>query len=138
MNGSGNSPSRSAHGQSERRSSIVQILFVVNDPPYGTERAYNALRHVTAVSRQADVAVKLFLMADAVQCARQGQVTPNGYYNLERMMAVVVRQGVECGACGSCMDARALAEETLVPGVHRSSMEELTQWTVAADKVLVY
>jgi uncharacterized protein involved in oxidation of intracellular sulfur len=116
----------------------MQILFVVNDPPYGTERAYNALRHVNAVSKHAGVAVQLFFMADAVQCARKGQATPNGYYNLERMIAVAARQGVECGACGSCMDARALPEDALVPGVHRSSMEELTQWTLAADKVVVY
>ncbi len=116
----------------------MKILFVVNDPPYGTERAYNALRHVNAVAKQPDVAVKLFFMADAVQCARQGQTVPNGYYNLERMITVSVRRGVECGACGSCMDARALADDALITGVHRSSMDELSEWTLWADKIVVY
>ena len=116
----------------------MQILFVVNDPPYGTERAYNALRHANAVAKQPEVAVKIFFMADAVQCARGGQQTPNGYYNLERMLIVAVRHGAEIGACGSCMDARALPEDALVPGVHRSSMDELSAWTLWADKVIVY
>lgn len=117
---------------------MVKILFVVNDPPYGTERAYNALRHANAVAQQPDVSVKVFFMADAVQCARQGQMLPNGYYSLERMIIVSVRRGAECGACGSCMDARALSDDALVPGVHRSSMDELSEWTLWADKVLVY
>lgn len=116
----------------------LQVLFIINDPPYGTERAYNALRHATALSRLPDAAVKIFLLADAVQCVRRGQQTPNGYYNLERMVATVYRQGAEFGACGSCMDARALSDEELVTGVHRSSMEELSAWTVWADQVIVY
>ena len=116
----------------------MNILFVVNDPPYGTERAYNALRHANAVGKHPDVSVRIFFMADAVQCAKQGQKLPNGYYNLERMIIVAVRQGADCGACGTCMDARALSDETLIPGVHRSSMDELTQWTLWADKIIVY
>lgn len=116
----------------------MKFLFVVNDPPYGTERAYNALRHTQVMARNSETQVKLFLMADAVQCARRGQVVPQGYYNLERMVSVAVRQGVEVGACGSCMDARALSDEAMIAGVHRSSMDELSHWTLWADKVLVY
>lgn len=116
----------------------MNLLFIVNDPPYGTERAYNALRHTHAVAKAPETAVKLFLMADAVQCARQGQTVPQGYYNVERMITIAVRQHVEVGACGSCMDARALPDDALIPGVHRSSMDELSLWTLWADKVLVY
>lgn len=116
----------------------MNLLFVVNDPPYGTERAYNAFRHTHAVAKATETQVKLFLMADAVQCARRGQVVPQGYYNLERMVSIAVRQHVEIGACGSCMDARALLDDALIPGVHRSSMDELNRWTLWADKILVY
>lgn len=77
-------------------------------------------------------------MADAVQAARRGQTTPTGYYNLERMLTIPVRQGSQCGACGSCMDARGVTDEDLVFGVRRSSMDELAAWTRDADKVLVY
>ena len=116
----------------------MNLLFIVNDPPYGTERAYNALRHINAVAKASEALVKVFFMADAVQCARRGQVVPQGYYNVERMITIALRRGVEGGACGSCMDARALTDQALVPGVHRSSMEELSAWTLWAEKVIVY
>lgn len=38
----------------------MQILFVINDPPYGTERTYNALRHANAVAIRPEVSVKIF------------------------------------------------------------------------------
>ncbi|PSR21458.1 MAG: hypothetical protein C7B43_21295 [Sulfobacillus benefaciens] len=116
----------------------MNILFIINDPPYGTERAYNALRHINAVAKHPETDVKVFFMADAVQCARQGQVVPQGYYNLERMITIALRHGVSAGACGTCMEARALSEEALIAGIHRSSMDELSQWTLWADKVIVY
>lgn len=98
----------------------------------------NALRHTHAMADASDTPVKLFLMADAVRCARRGQVVPSGYYNVERMVTRALRQQVEVGACGSCMDARALSDEALIPGVHRSAMDELSRWTLWADRVLVY
>jgi uncharacterized protein involved in oxidation of intracellular sulfur len=116
----------------------VNILFIVNDPPYGTERSYNALRHVNAVAKEPSTSVKLFLMADAVQCARQGQIVPQGYYNLEQMITIAIRREVEVGACGTYMQARALSDDDLIPGAHRSSMDELCQWTIWADKIVVY
>ncbi len=116
----------------------MQLLFIMNDPPYGTERTYNALRHVNAVAKHSETMIRMFFMADAVQGARQGQIVPQGYYNLERMIRIALHHGVEAAACGTCMDARALSEAALVPGVHRSTMEELSAWTLWADKVIVY
>lgn len=116
----------------------MKILFVINDPPYGTERTYNALRHIHVLAQREGVEVKGFFMADAVASARQGQKTPNGYYNLERMMKVATGHQVEFGACGSCMDARGLIDDGLVQGVHRSSMDELCDWTLWADQVITY
>ena len=116
----------------------MNVLIIANDPPYGTERTYNALRHATALASRDDVNVRLFLMADATAAAKKGQKLPNGYYVLERMLTVVRRHGAEIGACGSCMDARGFAEADLVESVHRSSMEELTDWTLWADRVIVY
>jgi uncharacterized protein involved in oxidation of intracellular sulfur len=81
--------------------------------------------------------VNLFLMADAVACAKAGQETPNGYYNLERMLRAALRHG-EVLACGSCLDARGLAAGELLEGVRRSSMDELARRTLAADRVLVF
>ncbi|QSO52892.1 DsrE family protein [Alicyclobacillus curvatus] len=116
----------------------MKFLFILNDPPYGTERSYNGFRHVNTLSKREDVEVKVFLMADAVLCAKKGQKTADGYYNLEKMILVSSRRGVELGACGTCLDARGLNQSEIAESVHRSTMEELTDWTLWADKVIVY
>ena len=71
----------------------VKCLVVVNDGPYGSERAYNALRTASALARKPGVSVDVFLVGDAVQCAVRGQSTPDGFYNIERMLQVVLRTG---------------------------------------------
>lgn len=116
----------------------MKILFILDDPPYGTERSYNALRLAGAmVTKNETAAVDVFLMGDAVACAKAGQTTPNGYYNLERMLKPVLRRG-RVLLCGSCMDARGLAADEVVEGAARSSLEELTHLSLAADKVIVF
>lgn len=114
-----------------------KVLFILNDPAYGTERSYNALRLAAALARRQEE-VFVFLMGDAASCARRGQQTPQGYYNLEVMLLAVGRHGAEIGVCGSCMDARGIAEAELVEGARRSSMDELADWTVAAGKVITF
>lgn len=57
-----------------------KILIVINDAPYGTEKAYNALRLAIQLRNDhADTEVRVFLMADAANCALANQTTPNGY-----------------------------------------------------------
>ena len=70
----------------------MKILLILNDPPYGSERSYNALRLAKALAGKG-VAVTLFLLADAVSCAKAGQKVPQGYYNLELMLKSVLRNG---------------------------------------------
>lgn len=115
----------------------MRYLIVLNDPPYGTERSYNGLRLASSLLKAEGNEVDVFLMADAVFCAKAGQKTPEGYYNLERMLKPVIRKGSVL-LCGTCMDARALTEDELMEGARRSSMAELTERTTAADKVLVF
>jgi len=116
----------------------VKTLLVLNDPPYGTERCYNALRLARSLLVMGGAETKVFLLGDAAACAVAGQKVPRGYYNLADMLGAVVRHGGAVGVCGSCMDARGIAEERLVAGARRSSMDELTAWTQWADKVLVF
>ncbi|WP_029131822.1 DsrE/DsrF/TusD sulfur relay family protein [Sedimenticola selenatireducens] len=114
----------------------MKTLLILNDPPYGTERSFNGLRLAKALAGE-KVEVSLFLMADAVACAKAGQKVPQGYYNLELMVKSVARTG-EVLCCGTCMDARGLADDELVEGARRSTMKELAEQTVAADRVLVF
>ncbi len=116
----------------------MKVLLVLNDPPYGSERAYNGLRLALALSRQEDVELRIFLIGDAVSCAVAGQRPPSGYYNLARMVEGLNREKVPVGVCGSCREARGIADERLVKGAHGSSMEELVTWTRWAEKILVF
>jgi uncharacterized protein involved in oxidation of intracellular sulfur len=116
----------------------LKTLFILNDPPYGTERDYNALRLAISVAKSESDAVTVFLIGDAVSCASAGQTTPSGYYNLERMLKSLITKGSRVGVCGTCMDARGIKPESLVDGVRRSSMDELAGWTREADKVLLF
>lgn len=117
---------------------MASTLFILNDAPYGTERSYNGLRLATALAKKEGEAVRVFLMGDAAACARAGQKVPQGYYNAGDMLLMIARKNVEIGVCGTCMDARGLAEADLVAGAQRSTMAELTEWTAGADKVLVF
>ena len=113
------------------------MLVIVNDQPYGSERPYNALRLAGALAKREDVELRVFLLGDAVACAVAGQELPEGHYHLDRMLKPLVRRG-EVGCCGTCLDARGLSEELLVGGARRSSLEELADWALWADRTLVF
>lgn len=114
----------------------MKTLLILNDPAYGTERSYNALRLAKALAGKG-AEVSVFLMADAVACAKAGQKVPQGFYNLELMVKSVIRKGTVL-LCGTCMDARGLTDTELVEGARRSTMAELAEHTLAADRVLVF
>jgi len=117
----------------------MNILILVNDAPYGTEKAYNGLRLAMTLQKEhPDVQVNMFLMADAVGCALPNQSTPQGYYNIERMMKSVLAKGAKIKACGTCADARGIKNLQLIEGAEISNMGELAQWTVNADKVFTF
>ena len=116
----------------------MKILIILNDAPYGLERTYNGLRFAGSLSRRDGVEVKVFFIGDAAGAARSGQTVPSGYYNIERMASAVVQHGGAVGVCGTCMDARGIREADLIPGTHRGSMDELTTWTIEADKVITF
>ncbi len=116
----------------------MKTLLIFNDAPYGSERTYNGARLAGSLAKQADGEVRVFLIGDATAAAHRQQKVPTGFYNLEVMLGSVVRHAGVVGVCGSCMDARGIAAQDLVEGAHRSSMDELTQWTAWADKVLVF
>ena len=70
-----------------------KYLIIINDAPYGSERPYNALRLALNLVKRENVEIKLFLTADGIFCARKGQKTPEGYYNIERMVKSIAKRG---------------------------------------------
>jgi uncharacterized protein involved in oxidation of intracellular sulfur len=116
----------------------MKTLFVLNDPPYGTERSYNALRLARNLLVKGSGEVRVFLMGDAAACAKAGQKVPQGYYNAADMLGAITRRGGAVGVCGTCLDARGIAEAELIDGARRGTLDEVTEWTAWADKVLVF
>jgi uncharacterized protein involved in oxidation of intracellular sulfur len=112
----------------------MNYLVIVNDTP-DSERAYNGLRLAASLSRRVGVGLKVFLMGDAVAAARDGAVFTRDVGGLVSSLA---QRDRPIGVCGSCIDARGIAASDLTRGSHRGSMEELTAWTVEADKVIVF
>lgn len=112
-------------------------LFILNDAPYGNERAYNALRLAGVLSAKEGQHIRIFLLADAVSCAKSGQIVPEGYYNIQLMLDKVLRTG-EVALCGACMAARGMTEPEIIAGARRSTLAQLADWTVEADEVLVF
>lgn len=116
---------------------MTTTLFILNDAPYGSERVYNGLRLAGAVAGIDGQQVQVFLMADAVFCAKAGQKVPEGFYNVQLMLAKVARKGA-VALCGTCMDARGLAETELMEGARRGTLAEVANWAATADKVIVF
>ena len=117
----------------------MSVLVILNEAPYGAERSYNGLRLAIALLKKPDAgAVTVFLMADAVLCAKRGQNTPDGYYNIERMLRRVTAAKGAVKLCGTCMDARGLAGDELIEDAVRSTMDELASLTLSADQVVVF
>jgi uncharacterized protein involved in oxidation of intracellular sulfur len=123
-----------AHAGSVPRAAAAQrrvnALIIINDPPYGRERALNGLRLAIALAGQPRTGVRVFLMGGAVLCATD--------YSLGSMIRLVTQSGGDVGLSGSCMDARGITARHLVAGARRSSLEELADWVASADRIVPF
>jgi uncharacterized protein involved in oxidation of intracellular sulfur len=116
----------------------MRTLFIINDPPYGSERSYNALRLAASLATREGEEVWLYLMGDATTGAKAGQSVPKGYYNVESVLKLLLSYGGSVGACGTCLDARGLAEGDLLEGVKTCTLQTLTDWVQQADRTLTF
>lgn len=117
----------------------MKILIIINDAPYGTEKAFNALRIANQINKDfPETEVCVFLMADGVICAIPNQTTPNGYYNIERMLKLSLNKGMKLKLCGSCLETRGLKKIQLMERAEISSMAELTSLILESDKILTF
>ena len=116
----------------------MNLTIIVNDSPYGIEKPWNALRLASTASTELGMSVKVFLMGDSVVAAKRGQKTPDGFYNMEKMIHALLQRGVEVTVCGTCINARGLDPSELVGGVERGSMKILAEWIRESDRVVSF
>ncbi len=116
----------------------MHYLFILNDSPYGSQRTYNGLRLALNLTRSGGNAMRVFLLGDGVTAAFGGFTPSHVFYNTQDMLRQLGERGVQIGACKTCLEARGILDQHLQPPVKRSTLDELTQWTEEAEKVLVF
>jgi uncharacterized protein involved in oxidation of intracellular sulfur len=116
----------------------MKITVILNDAPYGSERVYNGLRlSDTLLQIEDSLELTVFLLGDAVACAKEGQQTPSGYYNVARMLRPVISRGLVL-ACETCLAARGISANELVPGCKPAKLGELAILVLESDKVITF
>jgi predicted peroxiredoxin len=99
----------------------MKTLIILNEPAYGNERTYNGLRLALSLAKSEGVELRVFLMGDSVTAAKRAQKTPEGYYNLERILKNLAPKGIAVGACGTC---RAMPLRSPQAPVRRSPLRQ--------------
>lgn len=118
---------------------MVILMIIANEAPYGSEKTWNALRLAGAsTTSEIGMKVNVFLMRDSVAAAKKGQVTPEGYYNTEKMITDLVAKGVEIQCCGTCLKSRGITDTEIIPGAKRGTMMILAKWIKESDRVVSF
>lgn len=118
----------------------MSILMIINQQPYnGTDMVYNALRLAKNIHEKKQE-LKIFLMNDAVDLARNSTLKPEFYdHDLVAMLQELYAQGVEVKVCGSCMARCGINKnEPYFNDSIKGTMDILGDWTISASKVLTF
>lgn len=93
----------------------MKVLFIINDAPYGSEKVYNVLRMAMTVKKEHQhMEIYIFLIGDALTSALKDHSTPQGYYNIERMLKAIVDKGGQVKVCKTCIEARGIKGHNLI------------------------
>ncbi|AAU37626.1 MULTISPECIES: DsrE/DsrF/TusD sulfur relay family protein [Basfia] len=116
---------------------MQKLLFILNESPYGTEKTFNGLRHAVNLLEEhgKEVEVKVFCFSDAVLAGLSGQ-NPNDGPNVQQTLEVLAGLGAEVKLCTSCTKARGITQLPLVKGVSLGTLDDVSDWTLWADKVI--
>ncbi len=118
----------------------MNILIVFNRPPYdGTDVTWNGLRLAGKLAEQGH-AVRIFLMNDAVDLARESCRPPEHYdQDLVSLLKNLIARGVAVKVCGTCMARCGLhRNEPYYAGANQATMGELAEWVASSEKVLTF
>lgn len=117
---------------------MQSILIIVKNAAYGNEALFNALRLAIAIKdKNSEVALKLFLISDAVTAALAGQKPTEGY-NIQQMLEILIAQQVDIKLCKTCTDSRGISQSSLIDGIKITTLSELAEWTLMSDKVISF
>jgi len=114
----------------------MKYLFIVNDSPYGHQRAHHGLRLAASLARKAPS--RIFLLGDGVLCGLAGFSPAHADYNPQELLRAACSAGAMVAACTTCLEARGIPAGSLIPEVRRSTLDELASWTEECEKVVSF
>ena len=116
---------------------MVTFTLIINEAPYQKERAYTALRFArTAVFEGHKT--KIFLIENGVYLAKKNQKPASDQPNLGAFLEDLIKDDQEVKACVVCLKARGIAESELIKGIKVVTLNDLVEWSVTSDKVIVF
>jgi uncharacterized protein involved in oxidation of intracellular sulfur len=118
----------------------MKILIIFNREPYdNTDVTWNGLR-LAGKLLETGQSVRIFLMNDAVDMARDVCKPPEGYdQDLSQMLKDLIAGGVPVKVCGTCMSRCGIYKNhPYFEGAEQSTMGALAEWVVDSDKVLTF
>jgi len=131
------SPRATPHPSCE---ALISVLIILNREPYdSTDVTWNALR-LAGKLREGKQDVRIFLMNDAVDLARDVTKKPESYdQDLVQMLKDLIKQGVVVKVCGTCMARCGIHKnQPYFDGAEKSTMGQLASWVVESDRVLTF
>ena len=118
----------------------MKILIILNREPYdNTDVIWNGLRLAGKLTTDS-IELRLFLMNDAVDLARDVCRQPVGYdQDLSKRLKELIARGVTVKVCGTCMARCGIYKNhPYFEGAQKSTMQELADWVVDSDKVITF
>jgi len=122
-----------------RKDPTITVLLVFNRNPYdGTDVTWNGLRLAEQLL-DAGLEVKIFLMNDSVDLARDAATPPEGYFDLGKMLKELIERSVPVKVCGTCKVRCGIHKgEPYFEGAQEAKMTELAEWIKNADKIITF
>ena len=117
----------------------MAILLILNQQPYdGTDVTWNALRLAKRLHEDGEE-VRIFLMNDSVDLARDGIAPPEGAEDMVAMLKGLIAVDVPVKVCGTCQNrCGVLKGQPYYEGAQFSTMGECAAWVASSDKVLTF
>lgn len=118
----------------------MKILIIFNHEPYdGSDVTWNGLRLVGQLL-EAGKEVRIFLMNDSVDMARDVCKPPASYdQDLSQMLKDLIARGAVVKVCGTCMARCGIHKNhPYFAGAEKSTMPALAEWVIDSDKIITF
>jgi len=117
----------------------MKILFIFNRNPYdGTDITWNGLRLIEKLL-DLKLDINIFLMNDAVDLARDVTKPPEGYFDLGRMLKVLIAKGISVKVCGTCKTRCGIHKgESYFKGAQEAKITELAELVKDSDRIITF